>query len=63
MLGTFLERAAQAGVPASRIGHVGGERLRISVAGQVVVDERCSELQQIWETAIESRFESNKAIA
>jgi phosphoribosylformylglycinamidine synthase len=60
---TFLERAAAAGVPASVIGRVGGERLRMAVSGQVVVDERCQDLQRIWETAIESRFESNRAIA
>jgi phosphoribosylformylglycinamidine synthase len=62
-LRSFLDRAAKAGVPARVIGRVGGDRVRVTVSGQVALDERCQELQQIWETAIESRFESNRAIA
>jgi phosphoribosylformylglycinamidine synthase len=62
-LAAFMERAARAHVPASVIGRVGGDRLRLAISGQVVVDERCQELEHIWESAIESRFESSKAIA
>jgi phosphoribosylformylglycinamidine synthase len=59
----LLARAASAGVPAAVIGRVGGDRIRLTVAGATVIDERAADLQQIWETAIESRFESSKAIA
>jgi phosphoribosylformylglycinamidine synthase len=59
----LLARASKAGVPAAVIGRVGGDRLRVRVTGATLLDERCADLQQIWETAIESRFESRKAIA
>jgi len=62
-LAAFMERASRARVPASVIGRVGGNRLRVAVSGRLVVDEPCQELEQIWESAIESRFESSKAIA
>jgi len=62
-LAAFMERASRARVPASVIGRVGGDRFRLAVSGQVVIEERCRELEHIWESAIESRFESSKAIA
>jgi phosphoribosylformylglycinamidine synthase len=52
-----LARATKAGVPAALIGRVGGDRVRISVSGRPAIDESREELEQIWATAIGSRFE------
>ena len=59
----LLSRARAAGVPAAAIGTVGGDRLRISVDGAVLVDEPRTALESIWSTAIEERFTSQRAIA
>jgi phosphoribosylformylglycinamidine synthase subunit PurL len=53
----LLSRATAAGVPAAVIGRVGGDRIRISLAGRLVVDESREALEHMWATAIESRFE------
>jgi phosphoribosylformylglycinamidine synthase len=55
--------ASAAGVPARQIGHVGGGRIHISVAGRVAIDEPLDESEQIWSTAIDRYFESRRAIA
>jgi len=62
-LGAFLARAAALKVPAVSIGRVGGDRLSIAVNGKVEIDEAVSDLATIWDTAIESRFSSSRAIA
>jgi hypothetical protein len=36
---------------------VGGDRVRITVAGRIVVDEPREELEQIWASSIGDRFE------
>jgi phosphoribosylformylglycinamidine synthase len=54
----ILGRAATAGVPAAVIGRVGGNHIRISVEGRVVIDEALSVAEQIWSTAIDRYFES-----
>jgi phosphoribosylformylglycinamidine synthase len=59
----LLSLARKAGVPAARIGTVGGDRVRLSVSGRVVVDERVSEAERIWSTTIEGYLESKRAIA
>jgi phosphoribosylformylglycinamidine synthase len=59
----LLSRAASAGVPATVIGRVGGERNRISVDGRMLIDERLADVERIWATAIESWFERKHAIA
>jgi phosphoribosylformylglycinamidine synthase II len=59
----LLGRAGQAGVPATVIGRVGGDRVRIAVDGRELVDEALAGAEQIWSTAIERYFESRKAIA
>jgi phosphoribosylformylglycinamidine synthase subunit PurL len=59
----FLSRAEQNRVPATRIGTVGGDRLRLSIAGRLVIDESLADAERIWSTAIESYFEKRRAIA
>jgi phosphoribosylformylglycinamidine synthase len=55
--------AAKHKVPMTVIGRVGGERLRVSVAGRTVVDESRRDLEQIWTDALEMYFERHTAIA
>ena len=55
--------AAGAGVPATVIGRVGGDRIRVSIAGHLVLDEPLATAEHVWSTAIESRVESERAIA
>ncbi|MGH9409220.1 MAG: phosphoribosylformylglycinamidine synthase subunit PurL [Vicinamibacterales bacterium] len=52
----LLDRAAAAGVPAERIGSVGGSRLVIRIDGAVAVDIGIGEAEQIWSTALEQFF-------
>jgi phosphoribosylformylglycinamidine synthase II len=54
--GELLKRAAAAGVPARRIGRVGGSRLQIGVNGEHAIDLAVGEAEQIWATAIEKHF-------
>jgi phosphoribosylformylglycinamidine synthase subunit PurL len=51
-----LQCAATAGVPARVIGETGGNRLRIAVAGAVLVDLPIEEAEGVWSTAIEQVF-------
>jgi phosphoribosylformylglycinamidine synthase len=51
-----LQRAAAARVPARVIGETGGNRLRMAVAGTVVVDVPVAEAERVWSTAIEQVF-------
>jgi phosphoribosylformylglycinamidine synthase II len=51
-----LQRAAAAHVPARVIGETGGNRLRIAVAGALVVDVAVDEAERIWSTVIERVF-------
>jgi len=55
--------ASAAGVPATPIGRVGGDRIRISIAGRSVIDEPVRETERIWSTAIDRYFEPKRAIA
>jgi len=55
--------AAEASVPATVIGHVGGQRIRVAVAGRSVVDESLAEAERLWSDAIGSYFESKRALA
>jgi phosphoribosylformylglycinamidine synthase len=47
-----LATAAEAGVPAQRIGRSGGTSLRISVDDEVVIDAGVSDLERRWRGAI-----------
>jgi phosphoribosylformylglycinamidine synthase len=51
-----LQRAASMGVPARVIGETGGNRLRMAVAGNIVVDVAVDEAERAWAGAIELRF-------
>ena len=53
---TVLQRAAAAGVPARVIGQTGGNRLRIAVAGAIVIDQSADEAERVWATAIDKHF-------
>jgi phosphoribosylformylglycinamidine synthase len=57
---TALARAG--GVPAAAVGRVGGDRIRVAIAGRAVVDESRVELERIWETALDSYFERSLAV-
>jgi phosphoribosylformylglycinamidine synthase len=59
----LLRLASAAKVPAAIIGRVGGERVRLSVEGRMVIDERRDELERLWATAIDRYFEPRQAIA
>src|SRR5437773_7169114 len=48
-----LERAAAADVPARVVGRTGGERLRMGVGGQIVIDQSVDDAERVWSTAIE----------
>jgi hypothetical protein len=53
---TVLERAATAKVPARVIGQTGGNRLRLAVAGAIVVDTAVDAAERVWSSAIEQAF-------
>jgi len=51
-----LQRAAAASVPAKVIGRTGGNRLRIAVAGETVIEVSVGEAERVWLSAIEKYF-------
>jgi phosphoribosylformylglycinamidine synthase subunit PurL len=53
---TVLRHAAAAGVPARVIGQTGGSRLRLAVAGDIVIDQSVDEAERVWSTAIDRYF-------
>nr|ADC36050.1 putative phosphoribosylformylglycinamidine synthase II [uncultured bacterium 270] len=53
---TLLRHAAAARVPARVIGQTGGSRLRIAVAGDIVIDQSVDEAERVWSTAIDRYF-------
>jgi phosphoribosylformylglycinamidine synthase len=55
--------ASDAGVPAAVVGRVGGDRIRIAVAGRVVIDEALTDLEPVWSEAIGHYFEAPRAVA
>ena len=58
-----LAMAAAVNLPAARIGVVGGDRIRVSVDGERVLDEPLAAAERIWSTAIEEHFERRRAVA
>jgi phosphoribosylformylglycinamidine synthase len=62
-LADLLAAARHAGVPAARIGTVGGQRVRLSVGGRRLVDEPLADIERIWTTSIEQYFARARAIA
>jgi phosphoribosylformylglycinamidine synthase len=61
--GELLGRSAAAGVTATQIGTVGGNRIRINVEGRLVLDETVAESETIWSSALEQYFDRVRAIA
>jgi phosphoribosylformylglycinamidine synthase len=55
-LPAVLERAAAAGVPASRIGRTGGYRLRVAINGQSAIDVAIEEAERLWSGVVERYF-------
>jgi phosphoribosylformylglycinamidine synthase II len=55
-LDTVIRAAKEAGITASEIGRVGGERIRISVSGQLAVDSAVTDAETAWATAIEKKM-------
>ena len=53
---TVLRHAAAASVPVRVIGQTGGSRLRIAVAGDIVIDQSVEEAERVWSTAIDRYF-------
>jgi phosphoribosylformylglycinamidine synthase subunit PurL len=53
---SVLRLAAASGVPARVIGQTGGSRLRIAVAGNIVIDRPVDEVERAWSTAIDRYF-------
>jgi phosphoribosylformylglycinamidine synthase II len=52
--------AEDAGVPANTVGRVGGDRIRVGVAGRSVLDEPLVEAERLWSRAIGNYFESQR---
>jgi phosphoribosylformylglycinamidine synthase len=59
----LLALAQAAGVSAARLGVVGGDRVRVSIGGRMVLDESLADAERIWSTAIETYLESKQAVA
>jgi phosphoribosylformylglycinamidine synthase len=55
--------AARHGVPATVIGNVSGDRIRVSIGGRQVLDEALADAERIWATAIDRHFEPAQALA
>jgi phosphoribosylformylglycinamidine synthase len=49
-----MEQAKLAEVPASEIGRVGGDSIRLTVNGQAAVESRVADAERAWATAIEN---------
>jgi phosphoribosylformylglycinamidine (FGAM) synthase-like enzyme len=58
-LEAVMAAARAAGVPATAIGKTGGDRIRLSVGGNVVVDSAVADAEQSWATCIERRMSGN----
>jgi phosphoribosylformylglycinamidine synthase II len=54
----LLGSASAAGVPAAIVGRVGGNHIRLSISGRVVIDEALATAEQTWSRAIERYFDS-----
>jgi phosphoribosylformylglycinamidine synthase subunit PurL len=53
----LMASAAAEGVAAAIVGRVGGNAIRISIDGRVVIDEPLAAAERIWSTAIGKYFE------
>jgi phosphoribosylformylglycinamidine synthase len=55
--------AMEAGVPVAIIGRVGGDRLRVAVAGRPLLDESLAEVERLWSNALGNYLKPQRAIA
>jgi phosphoribosylformylglycinamidine synthase subunit PurL len=53
---SLLARAAEAGVPATRVGRTGGSRVRIAIAGRPAIDCTVADAERVWATSLEAYF-------
>jgi phosphoribosylformylglycinamidine synthase len=60
-LETVLAAAVAAGVPAERIGQTGGDRLRVSVDNQLVIEGAIAEFELRWGTALADALDGRVA--
>ncbi|HYP26546.1 MAG TPA: phosphoribosylformylglycinamidine synthase subunit PurL [Blastocatellia bacterium] len=60
---TIMELAKEHGVPAARLGRTGGERLKIRVNGEPVIDRPVSEVEAAWRRVLPSMLEVASLIA
>ena len=58
-LEAVMTAARSAGVPAVKIGATGGDRVRISVGGEMAIDTLVTDAEQAWATAIEKKMNAN----
>jgi len=59
-LDAVMAAAKAAAVPAAEIGRTGGDRIRLSVNGQLAVDSAVATAEQAWATAIEKKMVGNR---
>ncbi len=59
----LLARASAAGVPATRIGTTGGQRIIMAVDGTRAVDVDVTEAERAWATSIETRMSRGRSPA
>ncbi|MEO8680212.1 MAG: phosphoribosylformylglycinamidine synthase subunit PurL [Vicinamibacterales bacterium] len=59
-LAALLAAAKAAGIAAAVIGKSGGDRIRLSVGGQVAIDRPVSGAEQAWATAIATRMKAKQ---
>ncbi|HVF92482.1 MAG TPA: phosphoribosylformylglycinamidine synthase subunit PurL [Blastocatellia bacterium] len=59
----ILEIAAEHRVPASRLGRTGGERLKIKVNGEQVIDRAVAEVEDAWRGVLPGMLEVASLIA
>ena len=59
----ILEIASEQGIPASRLGRTGGDRVSIKVNGEQVIDRAVSEIEQAWRGVLPGMLEVASLIA
>jgi phosphoribosylformylglycinamidine synthase II len=60
---TLLALAKAAGVPARRIGTVGGERVVLGIDGRAVIDELLVDAERMWSGGVTRYFERSRTVA
>jgi phosphoribosylformylglycinamidine synthase II len=60
---TLLALAKAAGVPARRIGTVGGDRVVLGIDGRAVIDELLVDAERMWSGGVTRYFERSRTVA